>query len=110
MDCVALSPVQEMRQQQFSKMDAMRSSAFENWIAWRSCAIGSLSTVARCDIAPEYDPGTEISEAMNNQMELLRKQSQVELESLRASVEKSQQESERVPLVMLIDVCLSSGV
>jgi len=55
--------LEEMRQQQFSKMDAMR---------------------------------TEISEAMNNQMELLRKQSQVELESLRASVEKSQQESERV--------------
>ena len=36
-------------------------------------------------------------------MELLRKQSQVELESLRASVEKSQQESERVHLVRLVD-------
>mmetsp|Transcript_26975 Transcript_26975/g.62747 ORF Transcript_26975/g.62747 Transcript_26975/m.62747 type:complete len:783 (-) Transcript_26975:21-2369(-) len=55
--------LEEMRQQQFSKMDAMR---------------------------------TEISEAMNSQMELLRRQSQVELESLRATVERSQQESERV--------------
>ena len=51
LDFVAMDPAQEMRQQQFSKMDAMRSSAIEDYTAPRSCTIESLSSeVLHCPL------------------------------------------------------------